>query len=156
LNIDHLGLGRLGPAGLYTAARDIATMLQAEGVRVSEVWWGRPGSELQRVANPVSPGEAAALLASGQITAIYTQYMQSGRAFELAAHAWPRVVPIISICHDLADQMDAVLAWCASPARHPADLAVISTLAGERALRKLLSRAGADTAYPPAEVEVLP
>jgi hypothetical protein len=56
LNIEHLGIGRLGSAGLYTAASDIATMFQDHGVRVPEVWWNTPASDAAVVAPPIVRG----------------------------------------------------------------------------------------------------
>jgi uncharacterized protein YfaA (DUF2138 family) len=66
------------------------------------------------------------LLAAGQIAASYTQYVQSGLALEVGANGWPHAVAVISICHDLNAQMDALQAWVTSPARHRSDVVVIS------------------------------
>ncbi len=156
LNTDHLGMGRLGYAGLYTATAEIAKMFQMLGVQVSEVWFGKFGKDEQITAHPISQREAIRLLSEDHVSAIYTQYIQTGYALDLAASAYPYTVPIISICHDLIHQMDTITAWTCNPARHPSDVAVISSEEGAKALRKMLDYAGAGNSFPDADIEVIP
>ncbi len=156
LNTDHLGMGRLGYAGLYTATADIPKMFEMSGVKVSEVWFGKIGDEKQVTAEPINQIEAAKLISSGKISAMYTQYIQTGFGLELAALAIPYTVPIISLCHDLVNQMDTMVAWACNPARHASDVAVTISDEGAKALNKMFKYAGINESYPDADIEVIP
>jgi len=156
VTIDHSGTANLGHAGLYTATYDLTRIFTESGLHVSEVCFGHQECEPHNGAHRITPQKAAKLLSDGEISAIYTQYIQPGLPLELAAMGWPHVVPVISICHDLVNAMDPILAWSASPGRHPADIAVISSEAGSEALKKLLALAGVGSAWPAVDVEVLP
>lgn len=152
-SINHSGTARLGHAGLYTATAWLAEMFTSAGIDIVEVCFDRGG--LDGVTH-VTPQEAATLLANGHITAIYTQYIQPGIPLELASMAWPRVVPIISIGHDLVNAMEPVFGWVCSPTRHRSDIAVISSKAGARALTTMCEICGAGNHWPQVDVEVLP
>ncbi len=156
LNTDHLGMGRLGYAGLYTATAEIPKMLEMSGAKVSEVWFGKIGNEKQVTADPITQIEAAKLISSGKISAMYTQYIQTGFGLELAALANPYTVPIVSLCYDLVNQMDTVVSWARNPARHASDVAVMISEEGAKALRKMFQYAGIGETFPYADINVIP
>ncbi len=156
LNTDHLGMGRLGYAGLYTATAEVPKMFEMMGVKVSEVWFGKIGDKKQVTADPITQIEAAKLISSGKISAMYTQYIQTGFGLELAALATPYTVPIVSLCYDLVNQMDTVVSWARNPARHASDVAVMISEEGAKALRKMFDYAGIGETFPQADIDVIP
>jgi glycosyltransferase involved in cell wall biosynthesis len=153
LNVDHSGAAQLEHAGLLTATAWLSEMFAEAGIEVVEVCFGKGTIE---TATHVTPREAALMLAAGEISAIYTQYIQSGAPFELAGMAWPRVVPIVSVCHDLVNAMEPIVAWMHAPSRHKSDVAVISSSAGAQALKLMCKKINDRSNVPQVDIEVLP
>ncbi len=140
------GLG-LGYAGLYTATTWIAEMFTKAGVEVLEIGFGNDDPSC---AHRVSVSVATSMLVAGQIDAIYSQYVEAGAPFDLAAMS-PRVIPVLSVGHDLFNAMPSLRAYLSSSARHPSDAVVISSEAGAHALRRMVANAGWTT---PTSVDI--
>ena len=152
INVNYSGAPQLGYAGLYTATDWLARMFCNAGIDITEVCFGKDKSEC---VSQVSPQEASTLLATGQIDAIYTQYIQPRTPFEFAGMAWPKVVPVISICHDFVNAMEPIMAWLNSSARHPSDAAIVSSSAGAKALKTICSSCSSAKNYPP-DIKIIP
>ena len=135
LSSQFLGGRSLGHAGLYTATTWLAEMFTHAGVEVFEIGFG---SDDQSCAHRVSVSAATSMLVAGKIDAIYCQYVEAGAPFDLAAMS-PRVIPVLSVGHDLFNAMPSLRAYLSSSARHPSDAVIISSEAGAQAFRRMVA-----------------